>query len=271
MAEAQPSFRRGAVRPMVCFQRGWELVKDNYWLFFGITAVGYLLATMVPFGLLMGPMFCGIFLCLFAAQRGRPVKFEMLFKGFDHFVPSLIVSLIMIVPILAVVVAGYVIMFAVLFSSIPTQPAPGGGPPPGLPAAFWLSYAGLILGILVVSVVVGVLFFFAFPLIADRKLAAIPAIKTSLAAVRANLGGVLGVVLLNVLLSMLGQLACCVGMFFVLPVHFAAIAVAYRQVFPEEHMEPLPRTPEERDFDDQLELDDRPPERPAGEGPPPPV
>jgi hypothetical protein len=261
MGDVQPSFRRGVVRPMECFRAGWELIKPNYWLFLGISVVGYLIASVVPFGILMGPMLCGIFMCLFAAQRGRPVKFEMLFKGFDHFVPSLVVSLLMMVPLLAVVIAGYVIMFVVLFASMPTKPGPAGGPPPGVPVAFWLAYAGLILAILLVSLLIGVVFFFAYPLIVDRKLAAIPAIKTSWAAARANLGGVIGVVVLSLLLNILGELACCVGMFFVLPMHFGAVAVAYRQVFPDEQAGPAELSPEERDYDDQLDPGERPPER----------
>jgi hypothetical protein len=34
-------------------------------------------------------------------------------------------------------------------------------------------------------------------------------------------------------LSVLGSFACCVGQFFVLPLNFAATAVAYRTVFPK--------------------------------------
>lgn len=47
-----------------------------------------------------------------------------------------------------------------------------------------------------------------------------------------------------------------------LPIHFAAVAVAYRQVFPDdESAEPPKPTPEELDYDDQLDRDARPPRR----------
>src|SRR6478752_4659273 len=110
MGEADASFRRGAIRPTDCFRAGWELIKADYWLFLGIALVGWLLAALVPFGILAGPMMCGIYLCLFRAQRGRAVKFEILFKGFDYFVQSLIATLIMIVPLFAIMIAGYIAM-----------------------------------------------------------------------------------------------------------------------------------------------------------------
>jgi uncharacterized membrane protein len=49
---------------------------------------------------------------------------------------------------------------------------------------------------------------------------------------RANLGGVLGLLLLNALLGIVGVLLCVVGVYFYMPISFAATAVAYRRVFP---------------------------------------
>src|SRR5262245_9056352 len=98
MGEVQPSFRSGVVRPIECVRGGWELIKGNYWLFVGVTLVGTLLAYFAPLGILVGPMLCGIYYCFNRKQRGQPVKFEMLFKGFDYFVQSLIATLLMMIP-----------------------------------------------------------------------------------------------------------------------------------------------------------------------------
>ena len=62
------------------------------------------------------------------------------------------------------------------------------------------------------------------------------AIKTSYRAVLKNLGGIVGLILLNVGLGIVGFLCCFVGVYFVLPVTYAAYAAAYRQVFPESPM-----------------------------------
>lgn len=260
MGETSPSFRSGVVRPVECIRAGWDLVKDNYWLILGITLVGNLIAAAVPFGILAGPMMCGIYYCLLRKLRGRPIKFEMLFKGFEYFVQSLIATLIMLVPILAVVIPGYIMVFAILFASMP-KPGAAGGPPPGLPTSFFVAYFVFLAVVVLVAAVAAVLFFFVYPLILDRKLTGVQAIKTSLRAAMGNLGGILGLVVLNFLLTFVGVLACYVGAFFVMPIHFGAIAVAYRQVFPDEHVEPAKPTPEELDYDDQPDLEAKAPER----------
>ncbi len=33
-------FKTGVIRPIECFKEGWELIKDQYWLFMGISVVG---------------------------------------------------------------------------------------------------------------------------------------------------------------------------------------------------------------------------------------
>jgi uncharacterized membrane protein len=94
----------------------------------------------------------------------------------------------------------------------------------------------------------------------DRKLTGVQAVMTSFRAARSNFGGVLGLVLLTTLLNILGSLACCIGQFFVAPIHFAAVAVAYRLVFPDEPVPEKPPTDAERDYDDRVQ--DDPPKGP---------
>ena len=265
MGQVQPTIRRGVVRPIECLRAGVDLLRGHYWLFVGITFVGVLIASLVPFGILAGPMMCGIYYCLLRRDRGRAVKFEMLFKGFDDFVQSLIATLIMMIPIVLVAIPGYIVVFAIMFASMPGPRAPGAPPPPPPSMGpFFVAYGVFLAVLLAVSVVVSVLFFFVYPLITDRKLSGVQALKTSMRAVGANLGGVIGLVLLNFLMGLLGVLACYVGAIFVMPIHFAAVAVAYRQVFPEESVEAPRPTPEERDYDDQFDPE-APPERRADE------
>jgi uncharacterized membrane protein len=75
-------------------------------------------------------------------------------------------------------------------------------------------------------------FIFVFPLMAERDIGPIDALKLSVNAVLANLGGLVVLVLIEAGLLIVGIMVCCVGVFFVLPVVFAANAFAYRQVFP---------------------------------------
>jgi uncharacterized membrane protein len=253
MSDDQLTFNRGAVRPVECLREGWELIKGTYWLFMGIAVVAMLIASAASI-ILLGPMMCGLYLCLLRHERGKPVKFEMLFRGFDYFVPSLIATLIMAIPIVVIALPAYIIFIVAMIASMPQK---GPGAPPPDPNAIWTIFAGMglfILVIIVVSIAVAVLFFFIYPLIVDRKLTGVQAIRTSIRAVRANLAGVLGLVLLIYLLDIVGVLACYVGWFFVMPIHFAAIAVAYRKVFPRLD-EPAPDDQNEADYGPQLEAD----------------
>lgn len=260
MTEDRPAFRSGVVRPVECLSAGWQLVKDDYWLFLGITVVATLIAGAVPLGILAGPMMCGIYYCLLRRARGRGVKFEMLFRGFDQFVPSLIATLIMTVPLFAVVIAGYAVVIGVIFANMPVAgPAPGAPAPAPSVGPILAAYGLFFVVIFVVSAILSVVFFFTYPLIMDRKMAGVAAIATSFRAVRANLGGVIGLVLLNMLLTLVGYLACCVGFFFVLPVHFAANAVAYREVFGDEETTERPADGVEADYDDRPDLEPLPP------------
>jgi uncharacterized membrane protein len=66
----------------------------------------------------------------------------------------------------------------------------------------------------------------------DRNLSGFQAMKTSARAVWKNMGGVVGLILVNFVLVFLGYLALCVGIYFVIPIMIAGNAVAYRKVFP---------------------------------------
>ena len=183
-----------AVRPMQCLQDGWQFIKDDYWLFLGITVVGMIIAGLVPFGLLMGPCMCGIYLCLFRREAGRRVSFDMLFKGFDYFAQSVIATLIMMVPILFFLMLFYAVMFGgIIFGgTLGTYNSPG-QPPSAVPVIGFLAvYAVAMMGMILTMMVVGVLFQFIFPLIVDRGLSGWEAVKLSVRAVLGNLGGLIG-------------------------------------------------------------------------------
>jgi len=259
MNDDRPSFLRGAVRPMECFTAGWELIKNDYWLFLGITFVGSLIGSIAPLGILLGPMMCGIYYCLFRRANGKPVKFEMLFRGFDHFVPSLIATLLMMIPMIVILLPAYIAFVVAAFA---TAPKPGAQPNPSAMGTFLAAYGMFLLLIVLVSIVFHILFFFTYPLIVDRRVSGVEAVKTSLRAAWGNLGGVISVVLIDWLLSFAGSM-CCVGQIFLLPIHFAAIAVAYKAVFPPDAPPEAPADGPAADYDD-ARLDAPPPESERG-------
>jgi hypothetical protein len=175
----------------------------------------------------------------------------MLFRGFNHFVPCLAVLVTHLVPTIALLLSLYFAMFANMFAFLP---APGAVGPPDV--ADFLGFFGvqmlLVFAFSLVITLIQSLLIFAYPLIVDRRLGGFRAVATSARAVLGNPGGVLGLVFLWFLVGLFAPLLCYVGLFFLMPISYAALTVAYRKVFPMTYR-----------FDDYFddEDDDEPPRR----------
>jgi hypothetical protein len=220
-------FRTGVIKPIECVKEGFELIKKDYWLLFAIGLVGGLIGGVTMY-ILAGAMICGIMFAFLKAIDGKPVAFDDLWKGMEYFGPGLVVMLIIIVPAIAYYIFAYLTFVAAIFAGAQAGEA-------GLVVA--LVVVGLIdVAVLIVMVSFHTLLTFSFPLIVDRKLGAIDAMKTSARAVWQNLGGVVGLVVVNMGLVFLGYLAACIGLYFVIPIMIAGNVVAYRRVFPSLEM-----------------------------------
>lgn len=235
MSQNLPEFRPAVIKSVDCLKEGYALIKDQYWLFLGITVVGLLIGGAVPV-VLIGPMMCGIHICLLQKLRGEQVKFETLFKGFEYFTASLIASLIQFIPIFCMLIVFYIFFFALFFGMAATQQ---GGGDPGLAIGMIFMMFVFFLIVMVLAALIQAFFTFMYPLIVDKKLSGMDAVKTSINAVKVNFGGVFGLILLNFGLTLVGALACYVGAFLVMPVTMASYAVAYRKVFPEGFSQPV--------------------------------
>lgn len=229
MSDPKASFECVAIRPMDCLSESWHLLSRQYWVFFAIALVGMLIQSFVPLNILTGPMMCGIFLAWFALAKGETITFEMLFKGFDFFVPSLIASLILVAVVLVVLLPCY----GLLFVGIAVGAAAGQDTPEIAGLAALLSVSVFFLVMFTLMTVIMTLFIFVYPLIVDRKLNAIDALKTSAAAAWANLWGVLGILGLTSLIATIASFLCIVPVFLVIPWCFGAVGIAYRRIFPE--------------------------------------
>lgn len=222
-------FKRNAVEPMKCLREGFERIKDKYWFFVGLSFVGILIASAVPFGILMGPMMCGLYLTFFMKRLGHPIEFGTLFKGFDYFGPSIIATLIHIVPIIIIIVPAYLLFYLGFFVTM--MASENGEPNPaamfgflGFMVVFWLV-------IVIIIVIISIAFTFSYPLIVDRRLQGMDAVKLSARAAMANFWRLLGLSLISGLMGFVGVLFCYVGAFLVMPISYSALAVAYEQVF----------------------------------------
>jgi len=243
----QINFRRAAVEPVECLKAGWDLVRNEYWLFVGMCAVGMIIGGAVPAGILMGPMMCGLYMAFFRKRRGLPVEFGTLFKGFDYFGQSVIAALLHVIPLTGIIIAAYLVMYVGMFAAMLAAAAAGEDAAPvagiGMILVFFLLYIGILLLVILISVG----FMFAYPLIVDRGLQGFDAVKLSFRAAFANFWRLVGLMLLSGLLGIAGALLCGIGILLIYPITMSAGAIAYEQVFglstPEDLRSDLPPPP----------------------------
>lgn len=221
-------FRRNAVQPVECIKAGWALIRNQYWLFVGMTLLA-MISNLVPFGILYGPIVCGIYLALFQTRRRQPIEFSILFKGFDYFGDAVIASLLHVLPMMIVIAPAYILYIVGMFGMMAASP--NGQPDPAAFLSFFAIFGAVWLVIMLLLIVLSVVFSFAYPLIVDRHLKGFDAVKLSIRAGFANFWRLLGLLILSGLLTFVGMLFCYVGAILVMPIGFAAIASAYEQVF----------------------------------------
>lgn len=236
-------FQRGAIDASGAVSNGWELVKSNYGMYLGITLIAMVLAGCIPCIslFLVGPVLAGVYYVILRQMRGEPVEFGMMFKGFEKFVPLMVIGIVQAIP----EIIGQGLRFGVQMGNIGINSGSRGG----RDYDFFLAsdqqvFAGIAAGMLVIIAIVAVvlilfavvwrlLLFFALPLAMEYDLGPMDAMKLSAQAAMANVGGLIVLFILELLVSLLGVILCVVGLFFIsIPIIYAANAFVYRQVFP---------------------------------------
>lgn len=220
-------FRTGVIRPIECVKEAWELIKPNYWILFAILLVGALIGAFSMY-VLIGAMICGIMFCYLRQIDGYPVRFDELWKGFSFFWPSLPVTLLVVVPLVAWIFILIITIYLPILMAAVMGDRLGG-------EELAATFGGVFLVDLVVAVVMicfHTLLMFAFPLVVDRGLRGFAPVTVSARAVLKNLSGVGGILAANFVLVLCGELACGIGLYLVMPLIMATNLVAYRKVFP---------------------------------------
>lgn len=228
-------FKIGVIRPVECFKEGWALIKDQYWLLFAITLVGVLIGSFSMY-ILLGAMICGIYFCYIQKIDGKQISFDGLWVGFQKLLPSFLLMLFVMVPLIAVYIVIYIpfIVAAVMGPKLSSEEL----------TALLIGSAAIDLILIALMTCFHTLLMFSFPLMIDRNLGAWDSVKVSAKAVWKNLGGIaamLGVAIVGSFVAVL--LTCGIGAYFLMPIMFAGYAVAYRKVFPalgDQNYDPPP-------------------------------
>jgi len=178
-------------------------VKIGDWLKEGFEAVksdvtGYALPALIIFGvcltvvgiLIVGPLLCGFYFIIFQRMKGQSATISDLFKGFDVLWDALL---------------AWVIIFVVtiMVSCIP--------------------FLGVIL-----SLLAGVPFIFVFPLIWDKRLSFIDAIRESIKLFKENWVNLIPFYVVASIVGALGILLVGIGVIFTFPIYLYATACLYR-------------------------------------------
>jgi len=223
----------GAIDAGACVSNAWTLVTRRFWLYIGVGLVTLLLIGCIPFvgTLLFGPVLGGFYYLVLRDMNDEPVDFGMMFKGFEKFLPLMIAGLIQAAPSLIATILQWTVDIARLT---------GGG----RNVDFYQSSSDTLLGgisavVLIVVIILSlfgvvwsVALSFAVPLILEHDLGVVDALLMSLKAALGNVGGLILLIILEMLIALLGFIALCIGIFVAIPVIYAANVFAYRQVFP---------------------------------------
>ena len=221
----------GEIRAFECYREAWQVIRPQFGMILIISLVGMLIGG--AFSIVMGAMLCAFILCSLSTRRAT-ASFERLFKGFQFFLPAFLV---------------WLLLFYRRGDDRDRVHSDGG-------TSDLFSRNGRRRGdafrhrcsfrrdrVCDLMVCFHTLLLFSFPLIVDKRLSALKAVKLSAKAVWQNLSGVASLFGVGFLVSLAGMLLFCVGVYLTIPLILASTVVAYRKVFPGQLQTALPRPP----------------------------
>jgi uncharacterized membrane protein len=181
---------------------GFNLYKSNFGILILASLIGGVLST-VTIGILTGPMMAGVVLIALALydRKTPPPDIKELFQGFNYFLPTFLLWLILFVVCMVV---------SLILSFIPVIG----------------SLAAMILFLVAMSIEI-----MATILIVEQGMDFWPALSAVFEKIKSNPWPLLGFLLLAGLIGNIGGVACGIGMVLTLPIAFGSLVAAYRDLF----------------------------------------
>ena len=221
-----------------CISDAWNLLKGNFGTIFVGVAVFMLIQIVIgalaqiPFvGLVFsvgnfiisGPLTGGVYYFMLKAIRRQPAEIGDVFAGFRIAFGQLLLGYI-VAALLACLAAlpGVAIMGVPIYMMV-RHHAIEAGP-------FLLAIVGFIVA-MIPAIYFGVSWMFSLPLIIDKQMEFWPAMSASRRMVDKHWWLVFGLLVVCGLINVAGFAACCVGIFFSLPIVFGAMMYAYESIF----------------------------------------
>ena len=221
-----------------CVGDAWALLKNNFGMVFGGIAIFFLIQlglsglAQIPFvGLvfslaniiLTGPLMGGVYYFLLKHIRRQPAEIGDVFAGFRLAFGQLLLGyLVMVMLIFLAALPGIAIAAFPIYTMVQHHGAEAG---PVL-----LALLGFVVA-MVPAIYLGTAWMFSLPLIVDKQMEFWPAMGASRRVVGKHWWLVFGLAVVCGLIKLAGFAACCVGLFFTLPIAFGATMYAYESIF----------------------------------------
>ena len=218
----RPSPRRVRLGFFDCFLEAKEFLGKDYWSLWGLIFVGILIAGAVPL-ILLGPIYCGFGLCFLAVERRQQPSFDLMFKGFEQFMNTL-------VPVLLYSLFAFLVVpfcLAGLMVGIGLCATGEGG-------LIVLGMCSILFGVSVMiigSTFIGYGAMFACFLVAEYRLEGMDAFKISLKGIQMNFFGMFGVMIASSILTFCAMLLCYIPWLLMIPIFTCASFICYRKIF----------------------------------------
>jgi len=221
-----------------CVSRGADLLKNNFGIVFGVTAIWLLIQGAIQvlgsipfigpvFGIgslfVLGQLIAGTYLVILKTYRRQPAEVGEIFAGFKA-------------PYVQLLLAYLVVALLTGLAALP------GAALMGVPIVIMIHKEAVDALLLTVAVVgffvlmipaiyLSVIWSFSLPLVIDKGLSFWQAMETSRKVVTKHWFMVFGLFVVVGLINVVGLMACCVGLFLSMPLGFAAMMCAYEMLF----------------------------------------
>jgi uncharacterized membrane protein len=209
-----------------CLSRGWELVKNNFWISVGVVVLIYLCliaASVIPCVggiiqlVIQGPLLGGMYWFFLKLIRRQEAVIGDAFSGFSRgFLQLFLVGLVSGLLLGLCMVPGFIALGAAsaMKGNVPV-------------AIIVLAFAvGMI-----PMVYLSVCWMFSMPLVIDKGLDFWPAMELSRKVVSLHWGTFFLLLIVCFLVAIAGFLALCVGVLVAAPVIMAALMYVYEDIF----------------------------------------
>jgi hypothetical protein len=213
--------------------RAWRVVIDNFGLAVGAFAVVFVLQ-IISLVLVLIPCLgalVAVFISWLLTQslhafylkmsRRQPTEFGDAFSGFSFFMPLFLLGLVQGLLFVVAMAPGGAVMF------VGAQLAERGS---SEAAGVGLLMLGMLL-MLPILIYLGVAWLFAPMLVMDKGYDFWPAMELSRKVATKHFLRLFGLQLLNAAIVVAGELALCVGVLVAIPITYAAVAIAYDDLF----------------------------------------